>query len=269
MNTKQNIPQHLEKPYYTIQINSGSCNFEIRANDMPVWQYLYDDGGISINVPLNAFIIESGIQDISVKIFPRKGEEKLTKYAYLEIEVRKYNDVNDAASNFENLIDYKLDVPEEGIPLSVYKNKFKATVPYKIEAWKNSKELKDIEDIESKIISFYEMYWELLNTKNISKLNALDIKREKNIAEVFYFSKERIVQRVEFVNEAVLDKNAIMQPLQNYLFVYYAKGKVISLLLPNGEHALHSIIKEEDGDVTNTRQLQLHMPSNSDQLEII
>jgi len=271
MEIYKDIPQYKERPYYTMQIGGGNCNFEIRVNDMSVWQHLRERGGISTNVPLNAYILESGIQEISIKIFPRKGETQLTKYANLSIEIRLYDDVDDPVLEYESILKYDLKMPEEGMPVTAYKNTFIAKVPYKIKAWRDSQDLTKVKDIEKKVLNFYQNYWQMWKNSDYNSIIELERRKEEVVAETMYLSKERILERAKNIKDIILEKEAILQPIDKYIMVYYAKNKVITLVLPNGDSLIHSIIKgsNDEGDEILSTTIQLHMPEGSDKLEVI
>ena len=268
-----------KNPYYAVQIYSNNCTFDLRLNDMLVYKYLDSEGGFSSLVPLNDNILLSGKQEITAHIMPKQGETQLSKYATFKIEVRLYKDVDDPVLEYDPVLFYELKVPEEGMPATIFKDVFMAEVPYKLEAWSNSKDLTKEKNIKEKVFQFYRGYQGLVQNKNLIELVTIDLKREKEIAQAFYFTIERANERLKTGIEAIKNPEAILQPLETARLVFYANGKVVNLEMPDGGSALRSIIetKEEDqlegaiveGDETITFSLMLHKPKGSDKLEII
>ncbi|ARS42223.1 hypothetical protein CA265_22210 [Sphingobacteriaceae bacterium GW460-11-11-14-LB5] len=142
------------EPYYLVDFDMSICNFEILINDMPAFRNT-DGGSLNSHVPINQLILASGIQRIAFRILPLKGETVLRKDSYLKIKINLF-DAN--SGNYDNLVEvFKYETPSfkeiQSIAIEEYGN-FKADVPYRLDGWSNSQNVKEIEEIESRATAF-------------------------------------------------------------------------------------------------------------------
>jgi hypothetical protein len=73
--------------------------------------FIHDEGGsIASHYPINHFILESGQQNIKLKVLPLKGESALREDASLEIKVHFYDS---ATNNYDALTEvFKFETPD-------------------------------------------------------------------------------------------------------------------------------------------------------------
>lgn len=265
-----------KNPYYSVQVYSNNCAFDLRINDMLAYKFFEPRGGFTGLVPLNDNILESGTQEITVHITPRPGEVQLSKYATFKIEVRLYTDVDDPVLEYKPVLTYELKVPEEGMPATTFKDSFIAEVPYKLEAWKNSKDLTKEKKIEEEVYQLYKEFQTVIKNKDRRKMFDLAKKREKEVAQAFYFTEAGAKDRVYSINEAI-DAAGKAVPLDGSRLVFYGNGRVVNLERPNGDSALKFEIEPKEEEKVEgvedyghaSFSIMLHKPKGSDQLEII
>ena len=153
---ENHIPmQQKSRPYYTIQIAKGGSSLELSVNDFVVYRHM-EQGGLTVNVPINATLMKSGTHDLRLKLNPDKGKTTLDEYTYATIEVRLFADVDDPAGEFQSVL--KFDLPDEAktsnLPYFEVELPFKAEVPFDIShILENAEVLKGQDNIEKEIIA--------------------------------------------------------------------------------------------------------------------
>jgi len=75
------VNEKADKNLYVLAIASNGCNFEILINNALHTRH-FEESGLTGLIPINPFILKSGKQTITVKIYPvRRHEEKGIKFA--------------------------------------------------------------------------------------------------------------------------------------------------------------------------------------------
>jgi hypothetical protein len=198
------------------------------------------------------------------------GTEGLSKYASFDIEIRLYKDVDDPVTEYESILKYSLEVPEDGIPSVEYSDEFSAEVPYEIEGWKNSIDLHSIDGIEDEIMSKYNEIFDMLSNKDVEGLEKIFHKKDYELAKVFYYSEDERREIMESIIEVLNDSSAILQTLEEGEIKYYANGRVVSLELKNGESAFRYIFRNEgENDDTGNIHIFIHKPSKEGDFEVV
>ena len=147
-----------------IDFSASACMFEIRVNDYPVIT-MNIEGQVSTNIPINFAILAKGEQKITLTILPYFGTSKLHEKASLNFNIRLFDVANDFVfqkqfGEYQSEPIHKTNV----IPVLKYASAFIADVPYKLNAWQKSKNLKDVENAASKLSKIYLEISKLINT---------------------------------------------------------------------------------------------------------
>ena len=270
--------QYEKNPDYSLQVFSSNCTFALRVNDVVVFKYMEPLGGFTSLIPLNGNILASGKQEITVQIMPKPGEAQLSKYATFKIEVRLYKDVDDPVLEYEPVLSYELKVPEEGMPATIFKDIFMAEVPYTLEGWKNSKDLSKEKNIGEEVYQFYKEFQTVIKNKDENKMFELIKKREKEIAQAFYFTEANAKERLDFFKELINTSEKAVS-FEEARLNFYGNGRIVNLEMPNGSSALQFEVRPEEEEKVEgveveeygplSFSLMLHKPKGSDKLEII
>jgi len=282
MNHMMRYPQ---EPTYYIGINSSACSFQLLVNDMPVYSFFAKGGLPGTKVPINMYITQSGIQTLTVRIYPGKTLKKiLAPYiednAILNLSLAVTDWKNNTPMNTINSKLLTLPLIEgkpacSGLPYIEYSSTFLVTVPYKIDGWVNGVNLEkeDSNKVRMETINVYE------------KLRL--IKANKDIAGELYFSKNAMAAYGQSLYRDANDfklypdecekiynsKGFSMQPLDQCIIKYYGNGKVVALervdLYNRDEPAIIMNYKNGDNERMRSVQFLLYRPSKNAPLEQI
>jgi len=258
----------MSKPYYSVKFSSNNCRFEIRINDIPAVKYNLD-GMVSSQVPLNQILLASGRQQLSVEVLPRKDEENLSKFSNLNITIQVRN--LDADNSVERtILEYSMPAIVDHTPYLKFYDKFEVELPYSLKGWKNSKELKKIDSIESETRSYFEYVHSIFAEKDFDTFKKISESKFSELDKAFYTSQQDSdTEWNEFVDN--LNKGEMI--LANMLsdsetkLEFFGDGKIITLQKLNGEPALR--FKNPAEKTQYSIPLLLHKPKGSTTLEVI
>jgi hypothetical protein len=261
------VREYDKRPEYRLRIYSSNCNWQLKLNDMPIDKFTEAQGGKSGNLPLNYMIPKSGIQELKLLVQPLKGDKTLGEYATFRMTLEYYKD-NQDYDNFMEIYSFVLPIDSvKEAPQFDHSYNFEAEVPYIMYDWNNSKNLKDVPDIEKKILKKYEELKSILI--NVNKESYFRLKKKTYIVmyQTFYTSKSRIQDDLneddEFLESA---RGASFYPIEEYKLVFHANGKVAELIRKDGGCCIQFKVDEE---TVNSVGMLLYMPANSNELEVI
>lgn len=279
---EKEINSFTSRPYYSVEFdnaNSG-CQFEILVNDIPVFRKIGINGGVTSAAPINSCILKSGKQKLTIKLYPNIGKENIIASnkdkspLNLSVSYRK-----DAWNNsvLDEVVIFKLPpiiLPDNGLPYFEEEVEFEAIVPYEFDGWANSKDLTKVVDIEQKVLNKYKEIQKLLIDKNYALFAKMKTQKDLEMNISFYLKPNEIVAGENFDKEAFTEKNAEVQSLENSKIVFYGKGKLVTLENINDKaSALRTILKHNKNGKETEEVIRfpvlLHMPQNSNELEII
>jgi len=255
--------ENFNKPYYLVDFDMSICNFEILINDLLAFKSM-DGGSLSSHYPINHLILESGIQEISIKIFPLKTETTLRKDAYLKIKVHSYNS---ATQNYEDLnqafIYQTPSFTEKQYPIIVKKATFNAVVPFSIEGWKSSIELDD--SYNDDILKFYQKIYKLANTNKEQLFNLFN-KKFVEVDKALYLNQNNKREWNNLFNK-LSKENFILQPFPSKINTkIYANKKIAEVTNINGDSILsYRNINDEEFNLP----FLIHKKNDSTDFEII
>ncbi|MBO0593976.1 hypothetical protein I2486_21460 [Cellulophaga sp. E16_2] len=280
-------------PQYYIESNQSGCFYEIWVNGILVLEHFENVGLMNNAIPINDDILKSGLQEITVKLFPL-GEidginyPNLTKKTRFNLEVFK----RDKTTPWEGL-DYEIvtnyfapttsgeeagPFAHPGVPTYEETFRFNAEVPYELNGWSNSQIIKGQKGIEKEILNFYEEYSKVIQNQDEEKWVEMVKNRELEYFNSIYYNdkkdeefKERISSFINTFDNEYLEK----VPLDNYSISFSKNGKIVTLKsLDNPGASAFSYIEKIDynGKRVKSRNfpyLFLHKPKGSNKLEII
>lgn len=259
----------MKQPFYMVDFSAASCRFEIRINDIPVID-MNIDGQVGSNVPINYAILESGIQEVSAYIFPLQDQYELIEGASLNFKINLFDVEN--GFNFQKEI---IDVGEIALhkkavktPISVaITDSFQATVPYKLESWKNGRDLTKVKYANEKLREAYTRIAYMIKNKDYQALENSMMIREQRMATSLYLSKNESSARLKSLIDD-FESGFIVKPIPSDAIVHlYGNNRIGVLKKNNGESAL-CLENEETGEELML-DMSFYIPNDKTEFEII
>ena len=264
---KVNDYSDMKQIYYEIDCSALMCYFQVRINDVEVFA-LNVDGQASMDIPINQGILESGIQEIEIRVTPLEGMKELNNEAYVRYRVNEF-DVSSGDFKFIKQFENNHTEPViQGVPVLIHKSKFEANVDYKIDAWQNGTNLKDVKfDIKKKLLFAYNSIVTDINNGNYQNFLTAVTKRENNFAKMMYLNDSEKNARIkkllyDFSNgfKAIPVDEAVVVEYSGY-------GKLASLKRINGMSALYLVNSETEEELV--LPITFYIPKGKTEFEVI
>ncbi|MBD8083100.1 hypothetical protein [Chryseobacterium caseinilyticum] len=260
-------------PMYSLQMNKQGCKLVVEMENNVDYR-LVENNGESIMIPLNVMITRSGKQRLKVKIYPKDGDQYLTKYAHVQINIFNAPSKNSSLKEYVKIAEFILPQGLEAKKLPYYEQNvdFKARVPFDYsEELNTAMDLSKIKGIEEKVVKKYNEVREICENSDIIAYNKLSIHSSVLVYNTTYTSAEDIKNGQKSNRFGVVEsnlKNRKFLPIENYIVQFYANNKIVALwqknhnpsLFMNGENSTGKIM--EGGD-----PLFLYMPEGSTELK--
>ena len=256
----------MTEPYYTIDFSASACMFEIRVNDYPVVT-MNIEGQAATNIPINFAILESGLQTISSKLLPNLGESQLNSKAELKFDIKLFDVSNDFVFD-KQFGEYQSEpIDNKKPPIVSYTNTFQTIVPYKLDAWQKSKNLRDIEFCKMKLDAAYKKIAKIIEDSNFEEYKQLISKRENNMVTSMYLSKHEAERRMIGLIKDFNSGFKVQPILDDCVMMFYANDRVAALKKTNGEPALYLFNEETQEELM--LDLSFHIPEGKTEFEVI
>lgn len=252
-----------ERPYYQIKVKSSGVNFDIRVNDLPIFRFFGKTGGTDMEYPINTAILHSGEQNLSLKVYPIKGEELILPNNVFILEVNRKDDAWVFDNKREVLLTMpKMIIPEKGLPYYEYIINFKSNVPYQLKGWEDSQKLTEKSEIQKKVETAYNKLKKTIEQKNNNEFVKLT---ERKISEeaISLFEKQDKSQN------GFQEEQKTILPFNNCKIKFYGNGKLVRLENEDGESCFKGKTMENGKPVEYSYPILFHMPQNANDLEII
>ncbi|WP_370398547.1 hypothetical protein [Tenacibaculum dicentrarchi] len=266
------------RPVYSCQVNKNNCRLILEVEGSTDSQFL-ENNGESMMLPLNPLLIKSGLQKIIVKIYPFEGQEYIDAGANVGLTFYNAPDKDSNLTDYKKIATFSLpkNIGEQKLPYYESVIEFDVTVPFNYsKELKESQNLKNITDIESKVVEKYRF----LRNLGIDSDDA-SFKKELSHGNTTYLNNiystslsdiEGVVNGITALCEYRLNNKKI-QLIENYDMQYYANGKIVTLLKKNLNPILYTkgdFINSE-GELTyfeGGQPIFLYMPKDSNELKI-
>ncbi|MGO3183412.1 MAG: hypothetical protein ACTIJ9_11325 [Aequorivita sp.] len=256
---------NFKKPYFVVDFNKSICNFEILINDIPAFKSM-DGGSLASHYPINQFILESGSQNISIRVLPLLGETLLQKDSYLKIKVHSFDSETQDYENLDEVYQYETPSYEkQEYPAILITDSFNAKVPFNLEGWKNSVVLENISEIEKQAATFYKKLHQLAQ-KDTESLFNLFSEKFTEVDEALYLKADNKKEWQSLLNQ-LSQEDFVLQPFpQSIKTNLYGFGKVVETTSLIGNSILY--YKNKEGDEFSLPVL-IHKKSKDSDFEII
>lgn len=272
------------EPDYQLWVWSSDCYFEVLVNDMPVMKWFFNSGSSGNRASITE-ILKSGEQRVTIKMYPPKGQQKLSDRVKLELKiVERTEDMSIANEKIvyeyktkQNVDEYDVETfANKGLPYFESQDLFIADVPYEVTGWTDSKDLSKIKlkELTKQVIEAYSTYGNAIQNRSLEKMAKTLYDKERELAQIWYFNtKENSENRWNDYVE-ICDRDELkIQPIEDFKLQIYGNGKVVALerIDPDyrGESALFFEYKKEEVERVSFQNLLLHMPKGSNKLEVI
>ncbi|MFK7059790.1 hypothetical protein V3Q90_06595 [Flavobacterium oreochromis] len=253
--------------YYELDCSAVMCYFTIKINDVEIFS-LNVEGQIASDIPINNGILEKGEQIIEITMYPLKGEKELHKEAYVRYKVIEF-DVSSGDFKYLNQFQEHQTIPvKKGIPVIKNSSIFNANVSYKLDAWQNSKNLKDLNiDLKKEIVSKYNEIIQIINEEQYDKLKKLLKMKFDNLAICMYLNKNEAQQKIDNLIDDFKSGFKPQKLTGAEVLEYSAKNKLVCLKRLDGKNALKLINQKTHEELE--LMMYFYMPQGKTDFEII
>ena len=267
------------EPFYKIHSKGINCDYEILVNDLDVYKS-YDGYSDFTGTQINYGILKSGEQRVTIKVFPLKVGEMLTKEtnAYFKVV-----EVDNTTNHLDEKTITSLVLPSDadgnfagaGLPYFEKTITFNATVPYELVGWSESKDLSKLDEkkLQKMVTSFYIKHGELDVAKKINKILNLSFSREREIAITMYTDKKTLENDILKVYQKTAEYAIRFEFTTPYKMNLYGNNRLVRLDVISGErkgkgaYSLFSRAGTNEG--YSYAGFYLHIPKGKTELEII
>ncbi|RAV30760.1 hypothetical protein [Sinomicrobium soli] len=255
----------MKKPFYRLKFSSRACNFNIRINDIPVFNY-HDTGMISTQYPINHLILNSGEQKISMYLYPQAGQQALNEHSSLNMEII-VEDLEMNKGELVNVFEFKSPQLNESVPFFENIARFKAEVPHIVKGWSQSEELELNDSLEKRVKAFYQNVYSLLEQKKFQEYRSIYDTKINEIDRALYTSSTDTEKEWDnLINTLIESKMEAANNIEDSFLKFYGDKRVITLVTTTHEPVLFCENKEEK--LVYEIELYLHKPIGSE-LEVI
>ncbi|WP_028887523.1 hypothetical protein [Tenacibaculum ovolyticum] len=280
-----------------VYIHSANCQYEVFVNDVLSSRFMGDiakSGGTTGATPINQHVLFSGVNEIKIRMYPKYGDTTLGQRSYFKMEFFYFiNDLNsriynkemggESGINIDNSdTDYegeprtKYNPPHklEGLPVYEWRTTFEASVPFEIEGWLKSVNLKEEQEekkLKNELLLAYKELFKIIEKRDVSAyLEAVKL-REERIKTAFYLTKEEEEKRnAEFIN-LLEDKNYELLPITEEAIVleYQGYGKLAILSDVRDGEGIIRLRNKKDEDEEVTLDFRFHRKEKGAPLSVI
>lgn len=218
-----------KKPFYEVEIKTTGCTIELSVNDC----YSFSNnqpGGLGVDWPINEFILESGIQYIKFKVLPF-DTKPIIKLANIQLNIYE-REVNGDIIPRVLVHSYNSESIFSDKELYYYENEFAftATVPYKMNGWKTSVNLRKESDeyLFQELFKWNKKLFQIFKTMDSKEYLNITQERYQDIVISNYFTEQEKHQTIQSVFAGVSSEINFM-PANYYKLCFYGDGKLVGL----------------------------------------
>lgn len=257
-----------EKPIYTLAISVANPH-EVYLNDMPLIKD-YNKGSSNFEIPLNDFILKSGIQNLRIVLLPEEGRTIVDKSGidYVDVKIYKYSNGLSEMNPEKRTLIKSINLKEfKEIPIVIKEVEFNVIVPYELLGWTKSVDLskENQEVLKNEVVTKYEELRAILNNGNYEGFLKENKKRDSEVDNCFYNDLGAQNEDEEFLKDRISKSKNNMLELKEYKLVFYGNKKLIALENKRGKSSLCG----DNGKTIFTYFILLHRPKSGSPLEVI
>lgn len=267
------VHQYPTTPMYSLQMNKQGCKLVVEMENNVDYR-LVENNGESIMIPLNVMITKSGKQRLKVKIYPKEGDQYLTKYAHVQINIFNAPNKNSSLKDYAKIAEFTLPqgLEEKKLPYYEHNIDFDANIPFDYSKELNTAtDLSKIKDIEEKVVKKYNEVREICEKSDIISYNKLSIHSSALVYNTTYTSIEEIKNSQQTNRFGIVEsnlKNRKFFPIENYNIQFYANNKIVALWQKNHNPSLYMRGENSSGkNIEGGDPLFLYIPEGSTELK--
>ena len=286
------IKKYNEEPMYKLILTSSECSFYVLVNDIPLYKFFGQSGGVgATSLPMNWNIEKSGKQKITIKMYPKYNAD--TKEVDKNLGVNagvKFSIEKEINQEDETILEFNTpfkDFDGKGGGGFLYPERtyYEETifvdlaVPFEISTLNDAQKLytdnsEKLKQLEKEAVSKYNQIRHIYMTGTKDELASINYGKEKRIAQQLYYNKEEIKNGWDNDYQFRTDSNLEffdLKPVENYKMTFYAEGKLVCLeKINNKKSALWGGFKRKDKDVGTTTYIivYLYRPNGSTKLQV-
>lgn len=256
----------MQQLYYELDLSAIQCFFVVKINDVEL-AGLNVEGQMRTDIPINQLVLESGNQEIEVNALPLLGQNFLHSEASVRYRVNVYDVSSGDYVYVKQLEDIYTPSVQENTPIGIHKSFFQAEVPYILNAWQNSVNLRNENHIKDMLIQSYQNLITQINNKQFREFaNQYSIK-EQNNTTALYLSPDEAKNRLQRLIHD-FENGFIANPIdENVNVTFSAHGTLASLKTRDGMPALSFTNLDTDEDLF--LPVTFHQPHAAAELVLI
>lgn len=279
---------NIKNKSYTIAVGAGNSQLELLIGDVPVsinlfWGEISKKSGRSIGpqVPINSCILKSGKYKVVGRIYPRYGETSFDYHSYLQMEgyYREAGDWDDKYPMFTiETPDTKYDAndkpynPIVGLPYFELQTEIEVEVPYEVEGWSHSVNLKEQneEELKKEMQQRYDDIRQLIAKKDTAAFRQLIQEREDLLGTVYYYSEEEKGNRIKDLLTVIMSEEFDIAPYpQEAQLLYFAEGKMVTLVDPVNREGVIRLVNRKDPKDIVSLEFRFHRKKPGQKLSVV
>ena len=267
------VHNYSSTPMYSLQMNKQGCKLVVEMENNVDYR-LVENNGESMIIPLNAMITSSGKQTLKIKIYPKDGEQFLTKYAHVQINIFNAPTKESGLKDYKKIAEFTLPQHSEAQKLPYYEQSvdFEAIVPFDYsKELASAADLSKIKNIEDLVMNNYKQVKEICEKSDVTAYNKLSIHSSALVYNTTYTSTEDIKKDQQSNRFGIVDnnlKNRNFLPIEEYYMQFYANNKIVALWQKNHHPALYMKGENASGkEVEGGDPLFLYIPTGSSELK--
>ncbi|MCX8639858.1 hypothetical protein J3U37_07050 [Gilliamella sp. B3172] len=271
---------YTHRPAFGAQVTKNGCKLIIEVEGAQDYRFI-DNNGQSTMLPLNVLLFNAGKKNVIIKVYPRDGEDYLSKYANASVTIYRAADKNTSLKDYQQIAEFNLPqgLEEQKLPYYEAKLMIDVDVPFTYDQeLAASVNLKNVPNIEQKIVEKY------------NQIRTICINRDEIVYHREFLHSSGIVSNTTYENTYEEIKNSYKMkpmlidsdsritnheflPIENYTIQYYANGKIVALWQKNLCPMLYmkARVKNDEGEERNIeggRPIFLYMPQGSNELKV-
>lgn len=284
-NRTENAPTAKDKTSYIVHVNAMSP-YELYLDDILI-DFHYGDN-LSNTTELNPYLLGNGKHTLKIRFLPKKETEDqmvlpkdiiFDETARWHIYFSKIVPDKEDPLGYSNEIDYakselKIQAPKKKVPF--WEQTWEVEVkdlPYQVKGWSESEDLRKIDKdkLEKEVVDYFSGIRDLLNKGEIDEVLKLRKNEDDELDIVTYTTPEDSKIDYQKNKEKMLKLcPGNMLPLDNYEMKIYGNGRLVTLVIPNGEFKNWTALmsKTPKGRTTSWGAM-LHKPKDATTFEII
>lgn len=231
---KEQMTSYTSKPVYYVEYSSRGCLVDIRINDSSI-QKDYNPGAVGgAVITANTAILKSGKQKVSVRLIPYRDETLITEKEPFTLRIG-YKDFMEPSGDEGRPWHWVMEMPpivmpEEGLPYYEWSGEFEAKVPYQVVGWSDCIDLREIPDIEQRVVAKFNELRQLYIDGKYDELKRLQYSKNYELAVMLYEDENDIEKdHMRNVADGESQDKSGYQPIEDYNLVFYADGRLVTL----------------------------------------